>query len=63
MLYRPSRPSVASVLRAGFARVIGFVAELHRIAADSAYLDTLDEDALRDVGIRRIATRDGHTYR
>ena len=63
MLYRPARSSIASILQIGLARVVGFVAERHRIAADKAYLDTLDEGALRDVGIRRIATRRGNIYR
>jgi len=64
MLYRPAaRPPVASTFQTGLARVAGFVAELHRIATDRVYLDTLDEHALRDIGIQRIATRHGNIYR
>ena len=63
MLYRPTRPSIASIVQIALARAVGFVAELHRIGTDKVYLDSLDEHALRDVGIRRIATRDGNVYR
>ena len=63
MLYRPYRPSFSGLLRIGIARIVAFVAELHRIASDRAYLDTLDENALRDLGILRIATREGTIYR
>ena len=62
MLYRQPRPYATRMFKAGLVRLVGFVAERHRIAKDRIYLDSLDEEALRDVGIRRTATRDGNIY-
>jgi uncharacterized protein YjiS (DUF1127 family) len=63
MLYRQPRPSALSILRAVFARIIGFVAELIRTNADTAHIDSLNDNALRDLGIRRVESRDEHFYR
>ena len=61
MLYRQPRPF--RFIPATFARILGFTAELRRTIADEAYLDTLNEHALRDIGIGRIAARDDCFYR
>ncbi|GLQ57162.1 hypothetical protein [Devosia nitrariae] len=63
MLYRQRRSSAASILRAVLARLVGLVAELHRTGTDTAYLDRLSDHSLRDIGVRRIATRDDIVYR
>ena len=53
MLYRTSRPAAAAILRAALARAIGFVAEFPRTGADTAYVESLSDHYLRDLGIRR----------
>lgn len=63
MLYRQPRPLAVRLVLAALARVVGFAAEFHRIGTDGKYLDQLNENALRDLGIQRIVTRDGHFYR
>jgi uncharacterized protein YjiS (DUF1127 family) len=63
MLYRRPRPFAVRILRATLARIIGFATEFHRVGADTALLDRLNEDALRDLGIRRIEARDDRFYR
>lgn len=63
MLYRQPRPFAVRIIRAALARIAGAAAEFHRVGTDSAYLDRLNEFALRDLGIRRIETRDGRFYR
>lgn len=60
MLYRQPRHLV---IPAAFARIIGFFAQLGRTGADTAYLDSLNERGLRDIGVDRITTRDDHFYR
>lgn len=62
MLYRQPRPAVVRIVRAAFERIVGFAAEFHRIGNDRAHLDLLNEDALRDLGIRRIETRNDRFY-
>jgi uncharacterized protein YjiS (DUF1127 family) len=62
MLYRQPRPFAARIILAALARIVGFAADFHRTGTDKAYLDLLNEDALRDLGIRRIVTRDGSFY-
>jgi uncharacterized protein YjiS (DUF1127 family) len=64
MLYRqPRRPAALRIISAVFARIAGIAADLRRSSADEAYLDGLSEDALRDLGIQRIVTRDDSFYR
>jgi hypothetical protein len=63
MLYRQPSFSIVSSLRAGLARIAGQAAEFHRTSTDTAYVDGLNEHALRDLGIRRISGRDEHFYR
>jgi uncharacterized protein YjiS (DUF1127 family) len=63
MLYRQPRPFAVRIISAVLARIAGFAAELHRVRSDTAYLDHLNEDALRDLGIRRIEARDDRFYR
>jgi hypothetical protein len=63
MLYRQPRPTAASFIAAVLARIAGFVAEFCRIGSDSAYLDHLNEAALRDLGLQRIEARDERFYR
>lgn len=63
MLYRQPRPFAVRIVRAALSRIAGFAAEFHRVGTDKAYLDLLNEDALRDLGIQRIVTRDDRYYR
>jgi uncharacterized protein YjiS (DUF1127 family) len=63
MLYRQRRPIAARFILAALARIVGFAAEFHRTGTDKAHLDLLNEHALRDLGIQRIATRDDIFYR
>ena len=63
MLYRQPRHSLVAVLRAGLARVVSLATEIHRTNADTAHIDGLNDAALRDLGIRRIETRDDRFYR
>ena len=51
------------MIAAAVARIGGFVAGFHRTGTDEAYLDTLNANALRDLGIQRIVTRDDRFYR
>ncbi len=60
MLYRTPRLTAAAILRAALARAVGFVAAVGRTGADTAYLDGLNDEALRDIGIRRIETRNDY---
>jgi uncharacterized protein YjiS (DUF1127 family) len=63
-MLRHPRPRLAvRVIRAGLARIAGFAGEFHRVGSDRACLDRLNEDALRDLGIRRIEATNGRFYR
>ncbi len=55
MLYRTPRLTTAAL-----AWAVGFVAAVGRTGADTAYLDGLNDEALRDIGIRRIETRNDY---
>jgi hypothetical protein len=63
MLYHQPRFSPATLVRAGLVRVVSLAAELHRTTADKAHIDGLNDAALRDLGTRRIETRDDRFYR
>jgi uncharacterized protein YjiS (DUF1127 family) len=63
MLYRQPRPLAARLISAALSRIAGFAAEFRRTGADTAYIDRLNEDALRDLGIQRIEARDERFYR
>jgi len=63
MLYRQPRHSPAALARASIARVVGLAVSLYRTNADTAHIDGLNDAALRDLGIRRIETRDDRFYR
>ena len=63
MLYHQPRTTPSTILRAGVARIAGLLAEIHRTGADTAYLDGLNDHAIRDLGIRRVDTRDDRFYR
>ena len=63
MLYSAPRFSAASMLRAALARLAGALAESHRTAIDTAYMDSLSDHQLRDLGIRRLSDRDEIYYR
>lgn len=63
MLYRRPRPFAVRIFRAALARIAGFAGEFHRIGTDTALFDRLNEDALRDLGIRRIEARNDRFYR
>lgn len=63
MLYRQPRPFAVRLFLVALARAAGFAAEFHRIGTDGKYLNQLNEDALRDLGIQRVVTRDDHFYR
>jgi hypothetical protein len=58
MLYRTPRTTITILIRAAVARVIGFVAEFHRTGIDTAYVESLSDHHLRDLGIRRVEDRD-----
>jgi hypothetical protein len=57
MLYRTPRFSLTALLRAAAARVVSAAAEFHRTGSDTAYLDGLSDDHLRDLGVRRVSDR------
>jgi hypothetical protein len=63
MLYRKPRFSPVSVVRAGLTRLVSLATEMYRTNADTAHIDGLNDAALRDLGIRRIETRDDRFYR
>jgi len=63
MFHRQTRPFAVRLILTALARVVRFAAEFHRIGADRAYLDLLNDDALRELGIQRIVTRNDHFYR
>jgi uncharacterized protein YjiS (DUF1127 family) len=63
MLYRQPRPIAIRLIRAALDRIGEFAADFQRVGADRVYLDRLNEDALRDLGIRRIDARDDRFYR
>ena len=63
MLYRTPRFSAASVLRGAFARLAAALAEFRQTGADTAYIDSLSDNQLRDLGIRRFTDRDATYYR
>ena len=63
MLYRAPRFSAAAIVRAIFARLLGALAEFHRTGVDTAYLDGLNANDLRDLGVDRIEDRGETFYR
>jgi uncharacterized protein YjiS (DUF1127 family) len=63
MLYRQPRPFAARLISAVLSRIVETVTSLRRTGADEAYLDALNGHALRDLGIRRVVTRDDTYYR
>ena len=63
MLYRQPRHSLIAMLRAGLARVVSLATEIHRTNVDTTHIDSLNDAALRDLGIQRIETRDNRFYR
>ena len=63
MLYRQPRRFAARIVLAVLARIVTIATEFRRTGSDTAYLDRLNEHALRDLGIQRIVTRDDHFYR
>ena len=63
MLYRQPRLSPVAVLRAGLARVASLATDIHRTSVDTAHIDSLNDTALRDLGIQRIETRNDRFYR
>jgi hypothetical protein len=63
MLYSQPRRSPATIFRAGFARLVSLATDIYRTNADTAHIDGLNDAALRDLGIRRIETRDDRFYR
>ena len=63
MLYQQPHRSLAYRVRAWLARLGALAVALRRILADTAYIDGLNDAALRDLGIRRIETRDDRLYR
>ena len=62
MLYRTPRLTAVAVLRTALARAIGFVAEFHRTGADTAYVESLSDYQLRDLGIRRFKDRNESSF-
>ena len=62
MLYRTPHPTAVAIVRAALAWAIGFVAEFHRTGADTAYLESLSDYHLRDLGIRRFKGRDEPSF-
>jgi uncharacterized protein YjiS (DUF1127 family) len=63
MLYRSPRFAIVDVLRAAVVRLAAGFAQFRRIGADTAYLDTLPEHQLRDLGLRRFTDRHETYYR
>ncbi len=63
MLYREPQLSAASVLRAVLARFVGAIAAFHRTGTDTAYMDSLSDHHLRDLGLRRFDERGETFYR
>lgn len=63
MLYRTPRPSLAALLRTAMARLGGVVAAFRKTGADTAYLDGLNANDLRDLGIDRVDERGDIFYR
>ncbi|MEP7240890.1 MAG: hypothetical protein ABI697_08400 [Devosia sp.] len=63
MLYRPAPSSSFRVRAALIVRKIAAgLASLAQRRADANYLDGLGEHGLRDLGLRRVETRDGARY-
>ena len=63
MLYRTPRLSLVTLLRRAAYRLAAGWAMFHRTGADAACLDALRDEQLRDLGIRRIESRDVRYYR
>ena len=63
MLYRTPRLSAVDGLRAAFGRLGGALAGWRKTGADTAYLDGLSDDHLRELGLRRSDDRHFHQTR
>lgn len=57
MLYRTPRFSAARLLRTTLVRIGAALGELRYGAPDTAHFDTLPEEHLRDLGLRRYDDR------
>jgi hypothetical protein len=63
MLYRTPRFSALATVRAALARVGGALADIGRSNTDTAYLDSLNDNDLRDLGVKRVNERGETVYR
>lgn len=63
MLYKTPRFSIAAMLRTLLVPLAGAFGEFRRTGADTAYLDSLPEHHLRDLGLRRFNDRNEIWYR
>lgn len=63
MLYRKPQSSVAAVLRSVALRIGAAFSAFRREGADAALFDSLRDEQLRDLGVRRIESRDVRFYR
>jgi uncharacterized protein YjiS (DUF1127 family) len=63
MLYRSPRFSALALLRTIAHRIAGAFADFRRTGSDTAYLDGLRPEQLRDLGISRIDERGVRYYR
>ena len=63
MLYRTPRFSLVSLAHRVGHRLAAAWSLFHRIGSDTACLDALRDEQLRDLGVRRIESRDMRYYR
>jgi len=64
MLYRPqSQRTIFAIVGKCLAFVAGALSAFHRTGKDAAYLDTLRDAQLHDLGVRRFDDRGVRYYR
>lgn len=63
MLYRKPQFSIVAVLRTVALRVGSAISAFQREDADTALFDSLRNEQLRDLGVRRVESRDVRFYR